>query len=135
MTVDYDSPTYLKSVDAYWRAATYLSVGQLFLMDNPLLRRELQAMDVKPKPIGHWGTVAPQNFIYAHLNRVIKKYDLNMFYIEGSGHGGQVMVSNSYLDGSYTEIYPHITQDEDGMGKLFKQFSFPGGSGNTGFYP
>lgn len=127
MTVDYDSPTYLKSVDAYWRAATYLSVGQLFLMDNPLLRRELQAMDVKPKPIGHWGTVAPQNFIYAHLNRVIKKYGLNMFYIEGSGHGGQVMVSNSYLDGSYTEIYPHITQDEDGMGKLFKQFSFPGG--------
>ena len=123
----YDTTEYLKSVDAYWRAATYLSVGQLFLMDNPLLRRELKATDVKPKPIGHWGTIAPQNFIYAHLNRAIKKYDLNMFYIEGSGHGGQVMVSNSYLDGSYSEIYPRITQDEQGMQRLFKQFSFPGG--------
>lgn len=123
----YDTTEYLKSVDAYWRAATYLSVGQLFLMDNPLLRRELKATDVKPKPIGHWGTIAPQNFIYAHLNRVIQKYDLNMFYIEGSGHGGQVMVSNSYLDGSYSEIYPRITQDEQGMQRLFKQFSFPGG--------
>ena len=127
MAVDYDSEEYLKSVDAYWRAATYLSVGQLFLMDNPLLRRELEAKDVKPKPIGHWGTVAPQNFMYAHLNRAIKKYDLNMFYIEGSGHGGQVMVSNSYLDGSYSQIYPRITQDVQGMGRLFKQFSFPGG--------
>ena len=123
----YDTTEYLKSVDAYWRAATYLSVGQLFLMDNPLLRRELKTTDVKPKPIGHWGTIAPQNFIYAHLNRVIQKYDLNMFYIEGSGHGGQVMVSNSYLDGSYSDIYPRITQDEQGMQRLFKQFSFPGG--------
>lgn len=127
MAVDYDSKDYLNSVDAYWRAANYLSVGQLFLMKNPLLKTELQAEDVKPKPIGHWGTIVPQNFLYAHLNRVIKKYDLNMFYIEGSGHGGQVMVSNSYLDGSYTERYPEITQDEAGMAKLFKRFSFPGG--------
>ncbi|MCT7723818.1 MAG: phosphoketolase, partial [Lactobacillus iners] len=125
--MNYDSEEYLKSVDAYWRAANYLSVGQLFLMNNPLLKQDLVATDVKPKPIGHWGTIAPQNFIYAHLNRVIKKYNLNMFYIEGSGHGGQVMVSNSYLDGSYTETYPEITQDEKGMAKLFKQFSFPGG--------
>lgn len=127
MAVDYDSQEYLTSVDAWWRAANYLSVGQLFLMHNPLLQKELVASDVKPKPIGHWGTIAPQNFIYAHLNRVIKKYDLNMFYIEGSGHGGQVMVSNAYLDGSYTERYPQITQDKKGMAKLFKQFSFPGG--------
>lgn len=127
MTIDYDSPHYLKQVDAYWRATNYLSVGQLFLMKNPLLKTPLVAEDVKPKPIGHWGTIVPQNFLYAHLNRVIKKYDLNMFYIEGSGHGGQVMVSNSYLDGSYTERYPEITQDEAGMTKLFKQFSFPGG--------
>ncbi|CCI87477.1 phosphoketolase family protein [Lactobacillus gigeriorum] len=127
MSVDYDSKDYLKSVDAYWRAANYLSVGQLFLMKNPLLKTPLVAEDVKPKPIGHWGTIVPQNFIYAHLNRVLKKYDLDMFYIEGSGHGGQVMVSNSYLDGSYTERYPEITQDEAGMTKLFKRFSFPGG--------
>ena len=128
MAVDYDSKQYLESVDAYWRAANYLSVGTLFLMHNPLLRRDLKASDVKPKPIGHWGTIVPQNFIYAHLNRVIKKYDLNMFYIEGSGHGGQVMVNNSYLDGSYTDIYPEYTQDEEGMAKLFKHFSFPGGT-------
>lgn len=128
MAVDYNSKEYLETVDAYWRAANYLSVGTLFLMHNPLLRQELKASDVKPKPIGHWGTIVPQNFIYAHLNRVIKKYDLKMFYIEGSGHGGQVMVNNSYLDGSYTEIYPEITQDEAGMAKLFKHFSFPGGT-------
>ncbi|KRN58451.1 phosphoketolase family protein [Limosilactobacillus secaliphilus] len=128
MTVDYDSKEYLENVDKYWRAANYLTAGTLFLMHNPLLRRELKASDVKPKPIGHWGTTVPQNFIYAHLNRVIKKYDLNMFYIEGSGHGGQVMMNNSYLDGSYTEIYPEFTQDEEGMAKLFKHFSFPGGT-------
>ena len=97
------------------------------MKSNPLLRQPLKASDVKVHPIGHWGTIAGQNFIYTHLNRAIKKYDLNMFYIEGPGHGGQVMVSNSYLDGSYTEIYPNITEDEEGMGKLFKQFSFPGG--------
>ncbi len=128
MAVNYDSKEYLKSVDAYWRAANYLSVGQLFLMHNPLLKRDLKASDVKPKPIGHWGTISPQNFIYAHLNRVIKKYNLDMFYIEGSGHGGQVMVSNAYLDGSYTERYPQIQRNEKGMAKLFKRFSFPGGS-------
>ncbi|WP_432739403.1 phosphoketolase family protein [Ligilactobacillus agilis] len=127
MTVDYSSKEYLNKLDAYWRAANYVSVGQLYLKDNPLLRRPLKASDVKVKPIGHWGTIAGQNFIYAHLNRVINKYDLNMFYVEGPGHGGQVMVSNSYLDGSYTEIYPNITEDEAGMKKLFKRFSFPGG--------
>ena len=124
---DYDSNEYLELVDKYWNAANYVSVGQLFLRNNPLLKTALKPEDVKVKPIGHWGTIASQTFIYAHLNRAIKKYDLNMFYIEGSGHGGQVMVSNSYLDGSYTEIYPNITQDEAGMAKLFKQFSFPGG--------
>ena len=127
MAVDYDSKAYLESVDAYWRAANYLSVGQLFLKDNPLLQSDLKASDVKVKPIGHWGTIVPQNFIYAHLNRAIKKYDLNMFYIEGSGHGGQVMVSNSYLDGSYSDIYPDVSQDLEGLKHLFKQFSFPGG--------
>ena len=97
------------------------------LKDNPLLRRPIEEKDLKVNPIGHWGTIAGQNFIYTHLNRVINKYDLNMFYIEGPGHGGQVMVSNAYLDGSYTEIYPEVTQDEAGMQHLFKIFSFPGG--------
>jgi xylulose-5-phosphate/fructose-6-phosphate phosphoketolase len=124
---DYSSKTYLDKLDAYWRATNYISVGQLYLKDNPLLREPLKDSDVKVKPIGHWGTIPGQNFIYAHLNRVINKYDLSMLYIEGPGHGGQVMVSNSYLDGSYTEIYPQITQDIPGMKKLFKQFSFPGG--------
>lgn len=127
MAKDYSSKEYFAKLDAYWRAANYISVGQLYLKDNPLLRRPLESSDVKAKPIGHWGTIAGQNFIYAHLNRVINKYDLNMFYIEGPGHGGQVMVSNSYLDGSYTEICPEITEDEEGMKKLFKRFSFPGG--------
>lgn len=127
MAKDYSSKEYFAKLDAYWRAANYISVGQLYLKDNPLLRRPLESSDVKAKPIGHWGTISGQNFIYAHLNRVINKYDLNMLYIEGPGHGGQVMVSNSYLDGSYTEIYPEITEDEEGMKKLFKRFSFPGG--------
>lgn len=127
MAKDYSSKEYFAKLDAYWRAANYISVGQLYLKNNPLLRRPLESSDVKAKPIGHWGTIAGQNFIYAHLNRVINKYDLNMLYIEGPGHGGQVMVSNSYLDGSYTEIYPEITEDEEGMKKLFKRFSFPGG--------
>ena len=126
-TIDYSSKEYLNEVDKYWRAANYLSVGQLYLKDNPLLKRPLKATDVKVHPIGHWGTIAGQNFIYAHLNRVINKYNLNRFYIEGPGHGGQVMVSNSYLDGSYTELYPKISQDEQGLQRLFKQFSFPGG--------
>ena len=127
MTTNYNSSDYLAKVDAWWRAANYISVGQMYLKDNPLLRNEVKREDLKIHPIGHWGTIAGQNFIYAHLNRAINKYDLNMFYIEGPGHGGQVMVSNSYLDGSYTEIYPEITQDAAGLKKLFKIFSFPGG--------
>lgn len=127
---DFSSRDYLNKVDAWWRAANYLSVGQLFLNDNPLLKTELKSSDVKVNPIGHWGTIPGQNFVYAHLNRVINKYNLNMFFIEGPGHGGQVMVSNAYLDGTYSEIYPEISQDEYGMQKLFKQFSFPGGIGS-----
>ncbi|MCD1025670.1 phosphoketolase family protein [Enterococcus sp. SMC-9] len=127
MTVDYDSKAYLAKVDAWWRTANYISVAQIYLKDNPLLKDELTKKDVKVHPIGHWGTIAGQNFIYAHLNRVINKYDLNMFYIEGPGHGGQVMVSNSYIDGSYSEIYPEVTQDEAGLKRLCKIFSFPGG--------
>lgn len=123
----FDTKEYLAKVDAWWRAANYVSVAQMYLKDNPLLRRPIQKEDVKLHPIGHWGTIAGQNFIYAHLNRVINKYDLDMFYIEGPGHGGQVMVSNSYLDGSYTELYPQITQDEAGLKHLCKIFSFPGG--------
>ena len=117
----------LKKIDAYWRAANYLSVGQLYLLDNPLLKRKLSFKDIKPKVVGHWGTTPGQNFIYVHLNRVIKKYDLNMIYISGPGHGGQAVVANTYLEGTYSEVYPSITRDEDGLRKLFKQFSFPGG--------
>lgn len=124
---DFSSQDYLDKVDAYWRAANYLSVGQLYLKDNPLLERPITAEDLKVHPIGHWGTIAGQNFVYAHLNRIINKYDLNMFYISGPGHGGQVMVSNSYLDGSYSDIYPKISADKHGIKELFKQFSFPGG--------
>ncbi|MET1248451.1 phosphoketolase family protein [Sporolactobacillus sp. STCC-11] len=124
---DYSSKSYMDKVDKFWRAANYLSVGQIYLKDNPLLDRPIVPNDIKVHPIGHWGTIAGQNFIYAHLNRVINKYDVNMFYIEGPGHGGQVMVSNAYLDGSYSEIYPDISQDKQGMQRLFKQFSWPGG--------
>ncbi|MFT8309702.1 MAG: phosphoketolase family protein [Sporolactobacillus sp.] len=125
--VDYTSQSYLDNVDKYWRAANYLSIGQIYLKDNPLLDRPIVPSDIKVHPIGHWGTISGQNFIYAHLNRIINKYDVNMFYIEGPGHGGQVMVSNAYLDGSYSEIYPNISQDKAGMQRLFKQFSWPGG--------
>lgn len=117
----------LLRIDAYWRACNYLSVGQLYLMDNPLLKRPLKLSDIKPNVVGHWGTAPGQNFIYAHLNRIIRQYDLDMIYISGPGHGGQAMVANTWLEGSYTEVYPNITQDEAGMKKLFKQFSFPGG--------
>ena len=117
----------LKKIDAYWRAANYLSVGQLYLLDNPLLKRKLEFKDIKKKIVGHWGTTPGQNFIYAHLNRVIKKYDLDMIYISGPGHGGQALVSNTYLEGTYSEVYPNISEDEEGLKKLFKQFSFPGG--------
>ena len=114
-------------MNAYWRAANYLSVGQIYLYDNPLLRRPLTLADVKPLVVGHWGTTPGQNFIYVHLNRVIKKYDLDMIYIAGPGHGGPALVSNTYLEGSYSEIYPNVSQDEAGLKKLFTQFSFPGG--------
>lgn len=117
----------LKKIDAYFRAANYLSACQLYLLDNPLLKKKLTLKDVKPNVIGHWGTAPGQNFIYVHLNRVIKKYNLNMIYISGPGHGGQAIVANTYLEGSYSEIYPSITQDEEGLKKLCKQFSFPGG--------
>ena len=117
----------LRRMDAYWRAANYLSVGQIYLYDNPLLREKLTLAHVKPLVVGHWGTTPGQNFIYVHLNRVIKKYDLDMFYIAGPGHGGPALVGNTYLEGTYSEIYPNISQDEAGLKKLFKQFSFPGG--------
>ena len=117
----------LKKIDAYFRACNYLSVGQLYLMNNPLLRRSLKISDIKPNVVGHWGTAPGQNFVYTHLNRIIKKYDLNMIYISGPGHGGQAVVSNVYLEGTYSEVYPNITEDEEGLKKLFKQFSFPGG--------
>ena len=117
----------LRKIDAYFRATNYLSVGQLYLLDNPLLKRKLELSDIKPNVVGHWGTAPGQNFIYVHLNRIIKKYDLNMIYISGPGHGGQAMVANTYLEGTYSEVYPNITTDEEGLKKLFKQFSFPGG--------
>jgi xylulose-5-phosphate/fructose-6-phosphate phosphoketolase len=121
------SKEFLQKIDAYWRAANYLSVGQIYLYDNPLLKEPLQLSHVKPTLLGHWGTTPGQNFIYVHLNRVIKKYDLNMIYIAGPGHGGPALVGNTYLEGTYSEIYPNISQDEAGLKKLFTQFSFPGG--------
>ena len=114
-------------MNAYWRAANYLSVGQIYLYDNPLLKEPLKLSHVKPLVVGHWGTTPGQNFIYVHLNRVIKKYDLDMFYIAGPGHGGPAIVGNVYLEGTWTDIYPNVTQDEAGLKELFKQFSFPGG--------
>lgn len=117
----------LALIDGYWRAANYLSVGQLYLWDNPMLRRPLTLADIKPLLVGHWGTTPGQNFIYAHLNRVIRRDDLDMIYISGPGHGGPALVANSWLEGSYSEIYPDISTDEVGMKKLFRQFSFPGG--------
>src|ERR1035441_2241977 len=121
------TPELLHKMDAYWRAANYLSVGQIYLYDNPLLKRPLKLSDVKPLVVGHWGTTPGQNFIYVHLNRVIKKYDLDMFYIAGPGHGGPAIVGNVYLEGTWSEVYPNVTQDEAGLKELFKQFSFPGG--------
>jgi xylulose-5-phosphate/fructose-6-phosphate phosphoketolase len=117
----------LARMDAYWRAANYLSVGQIYLLDNPLLREPLKIEHVKPRLLGHWGTTPGLNFIYVHLNRVIKKYDLNMIYICGPGHGGPGILANTWLEGTYSEYYPNVTQDAEGMKKLFKQFSFPGG--------
>jgi len=111
----------LRKVDAYWRATNYLSVGQLYLYDNPLLREPLKPSHIKPNLLGHWGTTPGQNFIYVHLNRVIKENDLDMIYISGPGHGGPALVSNTYLEGTYSEVYPNISQDEAGLKKLFKQ--------------
>ena len=117
----------LIKIDKYFRASNYLSACQLYLLDNPLLKRPLKIEDIKRNIVGHWGTVPGQNFIYVHLNRIIKKYDLNMIYLSGPGHGGNAMVAQSYLEGTYSEVYPNITRDEEGLKKLFKQFSFPGG--------
>src|SRR6188472_3437712 len=117
----------LKLIDAYWRAANYLSVGQIYLYDNPLLKKPLKKEHVKPRLLGHWGTTPGLNFIYAHLNRVIRKYDLSALFVTGPGHGGPALVANAYLEGTYSEVYPNISQDESGMKRLFKQFSFPGG--------
>ena len=121
------TPEQLHRIDAYWRAANYLSVGQIYLFDNPLLRRPLVLADVKHMLLGHWGTTPGQNFIYAHLNRIIRAHDLDMIYICGPGHGGPAVVAHTYLEGTYSEVYPAIAQSEDGLRNLFRQFSFPGG--------
>lgn len=121
------SPEQLKNMDAYWRAANYLSVGQIYLYDNPLLKKPLTRAHIKPRLLGHWGTTPGLNFIYVHLNRIIKEQDLNMIYITGPGHGGPGLVAHAYLEGTYSEVYTNISQDEQGMKRLFKQFSFPGG--------
>ena len=121
------SPELLQRMNAYWCAANYLSVGQIYLYDNPLLKQPLTLEHIKPRLLGHWGTTPGLNFIYVHLNRIIKKYDINMIYVTGPGHGGPGLVANTYLEGTYSEVYPDITQDEEGVKKLFKQFSFPGG--------
>ncbi len=121
------SPEQVRKIDAYWRASNYLSVGQIYLLDNPLLKKPLTREHVKPRLLGHWGTTPGLNFIYVHLNRIIKAHDLNMIYIAGPGHGGPAIVAHTYLEGTYSEVYSDITRDEDGLRKLFKQFSFPGG--------
>ena len=121
------SPELLEKINGYWRAANYISVGQIYLYDTPLLKVPLKPSHVKPLVVGYWGTTPGQNVIYVHLNRVIKKYDLNMFDIAGPGHGGPAIVDNVYLEDTRTDVYPNVTQDEAGLQKLFKQFSFPGG--------
>ena len=114
-------------MQAWWRAANYLSVGQIYLLDNPLLREPLRLEHIKPRLLGHWGTTPGLNLIYAHLNRVIKARDVDMIYITGPGHGGPGVIANTYLEGTYSEIYPDVSEDASGMQRLFKQFSFPGG--------
>ncbi len=121
------TPELLQKMNAYWRAANYLSVGQIYLYDNPLLKKPLTLEHIKPRLLGHWGTTPGLNFLYVHLNRLIKQHDLNMIYITGPGHGGPGLVANTYLEGTYSEVYPDISEDEEGLKKLFKQFSFPGG--------
>src|SRR5215203_1411171 len=117
----------LGRLDAYWRAANYLAVGQIYLVDNPLLREPLRTDDIKPRLLGHWGTTPGLNFIYAHMNRAIKAHDLNAIFVCGPGHGGPAVVTNTYLEGTYSELYPHIGRDAEGIKRLFRQFSFPGG--------
>jgi xylulose-5-phosphate/fructose-6-phosphate phosphoketolase len=124
------APDMLERIDRYWRAANYLSVGQIYLLDNPLLREPLKAEHIKPRLLGHWGTTPGLNFIYVHLNRAIRERDLDAIFIAGPGHGGPAVVANAYLEGTYSEVYPNITMDEDGMRRLFRQFSFPGGVGS-----
>src|SRR5579875_516309 len=121
------SPEELARMDAYWRAANYLSVGQIYLKDNPLLERPLSMDDIKPRLLGHWGTTPGLNFLYVHLNRIINEHNADIMYVIGPGHGGPGLVANTYLEGSYTEIYPHIEQNKDGIKRLFKQFSWPYG--------
>ena len=121
------APALLARIDAYWRAANYLSAGQIYLYDNPLLREPLRLEHVKPRLLGHWGTTPGLNFVYVHVNRLIKQYDLDTIFVTGPGHGGPAVVANTYLEGTYSEIYPEVSQDEDGMKRLFTQFSFPGG--------
>jgi len=121
------SPELLQRIDAYWRAANYLTVGQIYLYGNPLLKVPLSLAHVKPRLLGHWGTTPGLNFIYAHLNRIIRQYDLDMLFVTGPGHGGPGIVANTYLEGTYSELYPEISRDEAGLAKLFRQFSFPGG--------
>ena len=117
----------LHKMNAYFSAANYLSVGQIYLFNNPLLREPLKPDDIKPRLLGHWGTTPGLNFVYVHMNRVIKKYDLDMIFVTGPGHGGPALVANTYLEGTYSEFYPNVSEDEEGMKKLFTQFSFPGG--------
>ncbi len=121
------SPLELRALDTYWRAANYLSVGQIYLLDNPLLRQALTQGHIKPRLLGHWGTTPGLNFVYVHLNRVIKRHGLDMIFVTGPGHGGPGVVANAYLEGTYSELYPEVSRDAEGLGKLFKQFSFPGG--------
>ncbi|MGN1222353.1 MAG: phosphoketolase, partial [Christensenellales bacterium] len=123
----FSTNSYFQKLDDYFSAVNYVSAGQLYLLDNPLLERKLQPSDIKSRIVGHWGTVPGQNFVYVHCNRVITKYDLNMLLVSGPGHGGNFFVANSYLEGTYSEVYPNITYDREGLKKLFRQFSFPGG--------
>ncbi len=121
------SPELLRKMDAWWRAANYLNIGQIYLLANPLLKEPLKSEHIKPRLLGHWGTSPGLNLIYVHLNRLINKYDLDIIYMAGPGHGGPAIVANVYLEGTYTEYFPNISQDEQGMLKLFRQFSTPGG--------
>ncbi len=123
------SDTELERINAYWRAANYLSIGQIYLYDNPLLREPLKPEQIKPRLLGHWGTTPGQNFIYAHLNRIIQQRELNMIYISGPGHGGPALVANTYLEGSYSELYPEVSQDEAGMKRLRLRRTWRSGSG------